>query len=430
MNAFLDRLRAQPFFAEPDTPLGAMDLFHVHTDAEMRAEGAGHNVCALVAWLDGRADVDHLRARAATLPELSWRLGRHWKRGWIWRDDGPGVDVEVLRGETSLEDTTALVSDGVTAARPFRLLVRRGAEADAVVLLWYHATTDALGAGRLLQWLGGDDELPEKRRMTSDRLLRKLEPAEQRELIQSYIAHVEAVGDAPILSLRSTTQARPGRPRAIRHRLSEEDTAAFDASLRRRAGLADTSILLWAATRMADRLLQARGFAPVHHVVPLPLSLDPKKGSRRMFGNHLTMMLMRLDRDDLADEARAVKHLAEQRREVVRGKLDVAMVAAVRATGWMPWRVVDHVSRRPFGGERSSLIMSNPGAIGLEVLGGVPVRDALAMPTVLPAPGFQVTTDRHRGRLSVLVMVRDGVVAPGEVEAQVPAFVADLLADC
>jgi hypothetical protein len=186
--------------------------------------------------------------------------------------------------------------------------------------------------------------------------------------------------------------------------------------------------MMWATARMVDRMLRDRGFSPARQVVPVPLSLDPKKGSQRMFGNHLTMMMLALDRDDLRDEARAVAHLAEQRRDIVRNKLDVGMLAAIRSSRHVPRLVVDYLSRRPFGGERSSYVLSNPGAVDLPSLFGVRVRDAYAVPTVLPAPGFQVTVDGFDGQLSLLVMFRDGYGSAAEVERLFPDFKRDLLA--
>jgi diacylglycerol O-acyltransferase / wax synthase len=412
------------------TPLGGADIFHVRTDAELVSGGHGRNVCVLLAEIDGPIDRAALEARlAAGPPELGWRLGRGLSHPWLWRPSGPGATLieRPFEGD-AVAAARGLLGEAAIGDSPFRVALLRGAQRDAVALIWFHAATDAKGASRLLGWLGGDAPLPDRgRHQSGDRLIAKLDRPARRELTQAYVDHVLGLAGLPILSLDRATPAPPGMPRALRIRLSVEETAAFDASLRKRAGLADTSLILWAATRLFDGLVDRRGYSPPQHLVPVPLSLDPKNDDRRMFGNHLTMMFLALDRDDLRDEARAVASLARQRREIVRQKLDAGMIAAMGATAWMPWRFVDFVSRRPFGGVRSSFVLSNPGDLGLSTFQGQRICDAFTLPMVLASPGFQVTTDRHGGRLSVMIAYREGLVARGELEAARDRFIADLL---
>ncbi len=284
-------------------------------------------------------------------------------------------------------------------------------------------------AASVLLALGDENAaLPDKRYLTGDRLLAKMDKQKQRELTQAYVGHVFELGQRPIMSLQRAAGPRsPGAQRAMRVKLSEDETRAFYGSVRKRAKLADTSLMLWAAARMVDRMMQLRGFSPTRQLIPVPLSLDPKKGSKRMFGNHLAMMMMALDRDDLRDEATAVAHLAAQRRDIVRHKLDAGMLAAIRASRYAPRFVVDYLSKRPFGGERSSFVLSNPGGIEMSPLFEQPVRDVYAVPAVLPAPGFQVTVDGFAGQLSLLIMFREGYVGVDEVARAVPHFVEDLL---
>ncbi len=418
-----------------DWPLGAIDLFHLSTHRELVAQRLGPNACAMVAELDGRVSLERVRERvrvaASVVPELGWRLGRDRRFERVWRAGGPPMTVEERRVTGSVLDAAVaaleLRSDGDA---PWRLSVLRGPERDALALTWFHPATDARGATRLLAFLGDEGAaVPQKRFLTGDRLLSKLDAKERRALTQAYVAHVFALGKSPILSLQRAAGARrPGAQRAIRVRFDAAATQAFYGSLRKRAGLADTSLMLWAAGRVVDRLMRERGMCPPRQLVPVPLSLDPKKGSERMFGNHLTMMMLALDRDDLLDEARAVAHLAAQRRDIVRNKLDVGMLAAIVASRHVPRWVVDHLSRRPFAGERSSYVLSNPGAIELERLFGLTVRDAYAVPTLLPAPGFQVTFDGFGGRLSAMFMFREGYVSEHEVRRALPAFERDLVA--
>jgi hypothetical protein len=320
--------------------------------------------------------------------------------------------------------------------QPWRLDLWRGADGrDALVLNWFHPLADARAATRLLRWLGQecrDDELrappAEKRFGSADRLVEALEPAERNALSEGYIEHVEQLGERPILSLYTAA----GRPRAqgmVAHRLllSPEQTRTFDRSVRRRARLADTSLVVYAAARMLDRLMAVRGYSPTQQLISVPLSLDPKAGCERMFGNHLTMMMLSLDRDDLADEARAVTTIAAQRRAIVRQKLDLGMLAALHRARVLPGAIYQWVSRRPFDGELASLVVSSPGALDLDTFFGVEVSDVMCVPLITPQPGSMVVATRHRGRLSLVVEHMAPLVSAAEARDALGAFEADLL---
>jgi hypothetical protein len=211
-------------------------------------------------------------------------------------------------------------------------------------------------------------------------------------------------------------RGKGGKMRHIRLVLSQEETRGFDQRVRQRARLAETSVMLLAATRAVDRALLARGYAPSHHIVPLPLSLDSKAGARRLLGNNLTMMLLSIDREDLLDDARAIAHIADQQRAIVRQKLDVGMLAALELASQMPRPLYQYIADRPFRGEMASLVCSNPGPISIETFAGVPVRDAYVLPAPVLPPGFQVIYTRYRGRLSALIGYIDTVVAPSEAQ--------------
>src|SRR5262249_10905737 len=129
--------------------------------------------------------------------------------------------------------------------------------------------------------------------------------AERARAMRAYNRHALDLGEVPILSpasanppgvRRSIARARPGSvaTRVIRVLLDEEATKAFDRGVRRRAKLAESSVMVIAVLRALDALLVARGFAPPRYAVPIPLSLDPKVGSERLLGNHLTMMMFAL----------------------------------------------------------------------------------------------------------------------------------------
>jgi hypothetical protein len=421
--------------ADDQVPLGAVDMFHLRCHQELLQQGLSGNGCALCVEVEGRLDVARLEARlaraVALVPELRFTLARSLRSAFVWRPSArhaPRVEVSSLTGDL-VEALARAVARPIDGTQPWRLGVLRGPENDALVLEWFHPLTDARGAARLVAWLGADDESPpEVRRVVSDRLIARLDRRERRSLAQTYLSHALALARVPTASLWGAARGRGvGAPGMVRLRLSAEETRAFDASLKARAGLADTSLVLFAAARLCDRALAARGHSPPVYLVPLPLSLDPKNERQRMFGNHLTMMMMALDRQALDDEARAVASLAEQRRQVVRSKLDVAMIAALDLARHLPARLYNGIACWPFGGERGSLVVSNPGSLAIDDFMGLTVRDAFSAPTVLGRPGLQVIVDRHGGRMGALVVFRHGLIETPEVSTLIEGLRHDLL---
>ncbi|WP_437332881.1 wax ester/triacylglycerol synthase domain-containing protein [Sorangium sp. So ce394] len=430
--------------------LGGIDHFHLMNDRAMRARGQAGNHCLFVLELDGRLDLGRLAARleraTRALPELRFRLdnsvlGRVGRPRWVvdHHRRAPEPRLHEVAGERErAARVEALLAERISGERPWALDVVRGAgEGDTVVLRHHHALTDGRGADRLVAWLGSgsgdapdDPPLRQERHDAPERLLAAMGRDERLALARAYKAHVLALGRAPILSLaRACPGVRAATSRVARLALSAEETRAFDLRVRQRARLAETSLMLIAAARLADRALVARGFAPPHHVVPLPLSLDPKGGARRLFGNHLTMVLLSLGRDELYDDARAVARVAEQQRAMVRDRLDLAMVAALDLARWLPGPVYRWLGDQPFEGELASLIVSNPGAVTVDRFAGLPVRSAYPLPAVVTPPGFQVIFSRFGGRLSASIVYGDGLLRPDEAAAMPGALRAELLGE-
>lgn len=394
----------------------------------MRAEGLGANQCALVLQLDGRIGPDKLRrrlARAIALePHLGVTLQAPLLRPPRWIPASRTTDfltVMETRDDISLELEGMFAKAFTNDAEPWRLVLVRGPERDALAFVWFHSFTDAKGAQRILRWLGSgvDDVLAplpyDVRLRVRPEALDALDHKSQLALARAYNDHILGFAKRPILSLRgASANQHPGRMRFERFVLDPSETKIVDKSIRARAKLAESSVMIVAAARMLDHALRRRGFAPTHHMIPVPLSLDPKGESGRLFGNHLTMMMFSLERDDLLDERRAIASLAEQQRAIVRDKLDLAMSSALELVRALPPRLYHGLATLPFGGELSSLIFSNPGVIAMEDFAGLPVLDAYAVPSVVPRPGIEVIVNRHRGALSVLLGYFDGLLPEAE----------------
>jgi hypothetical protein len=421
--------------------LGGLDVFHLMNDRDMRARGLVGNHCVYVVELAGKLDPARLQRRldnaVRMMGELRFRLGVRFPFHATWRVDerarAPIVGVRPLgarsafapssdRGAalSAVEDQLAQRVDG---ASPWAVDLLQGPERDVLAFRWFHALADAKAAERLVTWLGsGDGDVPEppppedERFETSERPIRALDRARRMELMHAYNVHVMELGRVPILSFAGASRGRCARgspQRIVRVELSVDETRAFDARVRARAKLAETSVMVWLAARIVDSELGRRGFAPPRYLIPVPLSLDPKVGCRRMFGSHLSMMMFALDRDDLGSEPRAIASLAEQQRTIVRNKLDLGMAAALDFARWLPRPAYRAISTRPFGGmELGSLIFSNPGAVSIASFAGVPVVDALPVPAVLQPPGFEMIASRFAGRLSLVLGYMEGVVSP------------------
>ena len=423
--------------------LSGMDVFHVRLHQEVRWRGLAGNSCSLVLELDGRVDEARLRERAEAaaglLPELRWRLGRDLRLQPVWRSRPCDVGNHLVTrslgaADCPLDATTAWLDEPTEAHRTWQLGLFRGHGADAVVLRWFHPLADARGGQRLLTWLGeGSGALcppppPEQRFASVDERVRALDGSKRWELLRSYRDHVLGIAEGEIVSLDAATgQRRPGRTRAVRICLDEERTAELDGRLRRQAGASETSVLVYAAARLLARALAAHSIVPEQHTVVVPVSLDAQRGSTRMFGNNLTMMMLTLSSEELADRGRALASLAAQRREVVRQRLDLGFLAALHTARYMPAPIYSWFSKRPFGGERMSVLVTHPGNWSIDSFLGVAVRDAYPLPAAVLPPGLQVVAGRHHGRLSLTVVFVDSVISMGQVAELTESLEQDVL---
>jgi hypothetical protein len=425
--------------------LGGADVFHLVHDRAMRASGLAGNQCVLAFELDGRLDADRLARKVARaeglVPHLCVRLETGLLRRARWVSGSPmgrdRVRLVPFDGDV-LAAVEALFNERATSdARPWEMVVLRGPLRDTVLLPWFHSYTDAKGAERLARWLGSGDgdelePLPagEELVRVRPRALEGLDMRARLDLARAYNEHILRFARTPFVSLAKAAAGRPlGRMHFSRLNLSAEDSAGLERSIRTRAKLAESGIMLFVGARMVDGALRRRGFASAQQMIPLPLSLDPKAGSSRMFGNHITMMMFSLGRDDLADERRALATLAEQQRAIVRDKLDLAMTAALEFVSVLPPRAYLGLATLPFGGELSSLVLSNPGAVTLDRFCGVPVLDAYPLPAVVPRPGIEVIFSRHRGRFSATVGTYEGIVPRSEAVAMTASLRAELFGE-
>ena len=414
-----------------DVFLGAADVFQRVHDGDMRAEGRAGNQTAFVMAIDGRIDEAELRARVdrATdrLPEIGARLAGFlpWRARWsIGGQPPPPVRVHEARGRSLDEIAAGLLDEPVATGGAVAVDLARGASSDGVVVRAHHALADAKALDRLVAWLGageGPDPPPPPAERFAASPIEGLSRSRRLELMRAYNDRVIALGTDPILSPASPYAGRPsrrgpGRTRALRVRLDEDATRAFDARVRAEARHAETAVILHAAARAVDDLLTRRGLHPTRHVVPVPASLDPKSGATRLLGNHVTLLMLALDRADLADRATALASLADQQRAIVRGRLDLGALAALDFARWLPRAIYRRVERGPMRGEIGSFVLSNPGAVGVATFLGRRVVDAHPLPSVVSSPGLQVIASRHGGRLSIALGFLDTVLEPPEAE--------------
>ena len=424
------------------TPLGGVDAFHLVNDRVMRARGLAGNHCLFAVAVDDHVAVQdptrRLDLSIALLPELRRRLVRT-PAGPAWLDAGPTFRAPAVRvravATPEIEATLqALVDDRVSGQAPWAIDLLRAEDHDVIVWRWFHPLTDAKGAERFVAWLGSGDSsgpldppAPEDRADSGARPLAKLDRRARLDATRAYGDHMLKHARLPIVSLATLGRGPVHGTRAIRVRLDEAETRAFDKHVRERAKLAETSVMVLASARLFDAILRDRGLAPAQHLVPVPLSLDPKAGATRMFGNNLTMMTFALRRDDLPDLPRAIATLADQQRAIIREKLDVGMLASLDFAKVVPAPLYHWFLTRPFEGEVSSFVFSNPGAVALTTFAGHPVRDAFALPSVATPPGFQVIFSRFAGRLSAFIGFAGGLLTPTEEASLAPRLRSELL---
>lgn len=409
-------------------PLGGVGVFHLMNDRAMRARGLPGNHCILALSLDGRLDLHSLDRRiekaAQALPELRFRLKRDFlsfQSRWFVDASRKIPRARLYTDKNGLMES--LLGQRLDGDNPWAIDLLRGKDDDTLVFRWFHPFADGKGAERLVAYLGsGTGDTPdapppeEERFAASERPLKKLDDKTRAALIRAYGNHALALGHTPIMSLATLAKntSKKANFRFVRTLLSQAETKAFDERVRKIAKLAETNLMVLSACRVLDRALVARGFAPLQHIIPLPMSLDPKAGAKRLLGNNITMMLLSLSRSDLENDAKALAHLAEQQRAIVREKLDIGMLAALSFAGRLPEPAYRFLSDRPFHGEMASLICTNPGTIAISSFAGHRVKDAFVMPAPVLPPGFQAVFTRFGGCLSAIIAYVDTVLTADE----------------
>ncbi len=422
------------------TPLGGVDAFHLVTHRVMRSHGLAGNFCTFAIAVEGRLDLlalgRRLQRAAALLPELRRRLGAS-PAGPVWIDTDappPSIQVRSVTADRMDAEVAALLDDRSPGDALWSPYVLRAENHDVFAWRWFHPFTDARGAERFVTWLGSGGDAgpvnppsPTDRLETGSRPLAKLDRKARLALTRAYGNHMLAHARTPIVSLSTLARGPVGGTHIARVRLTEEETKAFDQRVRQRAKLAETSVMVFASARLYDALLRGRNLAPAQHLIPVPLSLDPKAGAIRMFGNNLTMMTFALRRDDLLDLPRAVATLADQQRAIVREKLDVGMLASLDFARPVPASLYHWFLTRPFGGEVSSIVLSNPGPVPITTFAGHRVTDAYSLPSIATPPGFQAIFTRHAGRLSASIGVTGGLLTASEESSLASKMRAELL---
>jgi hypothetical protein len=414
--------------------LGVIDRFHLQLHREAEAANIGPSACTLVAVLDGRADADRLRRRARqvtnVLAPLSWQLTRDRWLQPAWRAEAGTPPLETIDAtEPWIDVANARMGEAIGPDSPWRLEIWRGGERDALALRWFHPMIDARGAERLLTTLATLDGGEPVGTFAAPESRLRMPWRERFASMRAYGEHALAIAKAgPIVGAKRLGNA-PGRATSLRLHFTPEESAAFVASLRRRARLADTSLLLHASGRLFRRLLARHGSSAPRQVVPVPLSLDPKRERRRMFGNHVTMMMLAMDDTSLDDESSCVASLAAQRRDIVRGKLDLGMLASLDVLRAAPDVATHWLAKSPFDGQRCSFIVSNPGTLDFQQLAGREVVDAFSTLSATPDPGLVVVGQRFADRMSVVFSWCDGYIPRDHLDAELPAFRADLLGE-
>lgn len=425
--------------------LSGVDVLHLMNDRVTRARGTPGNHCAFALTLEGRLSAGALERRledaVRALPELRARLDSPLVGPPRWAPRGRFALPFRLRArfddEHALDVLPSLLAERLDGEQPWAVDLVRLREHDVVVYRWFHSLCDAKGAERLLAYLGspeaagapGVDERATERWASPERALAKLERRERIALAKKYGAHLEELGRVPTRSLSSVSPRHGAQTRTVRVVLDEAETRRFDARARALAKLAETHVMLLAALRALDEVFVGRGVVVPRFVVPVASSMDPKGASGRLFGNHVVMLMLSLDRALLFDDARALARLAEEQRDAVRRKLDLAMGAALSFGRWLPHPVLRFATTRALGGELATVVFSNPGAIGLGTFLGHTVRDALPLPAVVDPPGAQVIFTRFAGKLSAAISTLDGALTGAEEARMASTLRAELLGE-
>lgn len=392
--------------------LGIGDLYHRFLHARM----PGGNGSQFLFELEGALDPDALRARLDALllacPGLACRV-----RGWPWRRTVPVPGWRIPLEIVPAEDGDALFNAHYGRPFPplskpgFSVILGQAAGRSLLLLRWTHTLMDAPGCDLLCRLLDGEDAARFKLVDEPPSLVKRA--ARGAPLWRRLVAVHNLMLRHLLRSVPPPVQAphRAAAPRVVAHSWSRADSEAIAARGRELSGLDQNAFLVGVAATAAARVFGAAAWRRI--CVPVPISLRPPAWRGPVLSNYFSSILLHLPVGELGSLEQAVAAVKSRWKLAVARLEDVANLAFLGLTRWLPGPLVALVVQGPTLRDPASLYYSfvelKAGRSG-EFL-GLPLRRCLIASHILRPPGVAVAFVKAAGRLTAVVPSRGSAIA-------------------
>lgn len=412
-------------------------------DHEIRSSGLAGNNCAIVLELEGVVDEAGVRHKCQAFTEKFPRsVARLYRKGrqYYWKDSSQAqMPVYFYRPESTdhpeydrngkfLEIINTSVSPFEIA--PLELHVIIEAEKSFVMLRWFHPLCDAKGAELVLHHIFSEIKAdPETELLLIESLLKKWSLRKKIKLVWQEIGLIRKMEKKPSVlpALKKLPEKKPGLQRVI---LSREDSDKIMARAIKNTGM--TGISLYFIGCMMRAIEQAgddnRGEM---YCVPYAVNFRKSKSLLPIFGNQISFLFARADRQLVKSREALFSCLREQYKQAIKQRHDHAMLPLMQLASWLPLQKHGAVVRNsPDGRERSSFWFSFTGKMDPEPaeMAGLPVNDIYYFCQVTSPPGFGVLVNQFQGKIVLSYNYVESAFDPEWIDTVVQAMTAELKA--
>jgi len=426
--------------------VGETDAYVFATESRMRRKQGRHVSCTVLE-LAALPDFEKLRAALAETMRRHPILGSSTRRpppsfqAWyvLSRDAAETIPLHLHEGGSTDALLDFLLNDaGPGLEKPCRCHVR----VDAVmhpaghcdlILTWRHIVLDGVGAEWLIREISTLCDDPAAASVApgfSHPTGSKRESLHERWLAtKPMLDHLMELLKTGIRSL-TPPGAKVGRLRFTRQVLGEDDTSAIKQRAAAISGpLVQTPFYLATAILAHHAVWRVfRGGLPEQDVVALPLQERPRGKPGPIFRNNVSVMFLHTKQEEAATIETLTAALIRRQQETMRAKLADSFAEMQRWMMILPSPVYAKFLEMQMKGQTTSFHHSHTGlfAGGLESFAGVPITNAWHAPGFYGPPGTGVFVGEHRGRMTVTISWREGVLTDEEAAVLQSAFISSL----
>lgn len=427
-------------------PLNSLDRFELGVHEFLQSIGQPGLKLQLHLWLEGRVDLESLRASISRLARLhpvsASRLAHSWRRV-RWRTDRD-ADCPLEVHDLATDDEAAVWALAERLISRFSApdkdppltfhLLRRPSAGDVLFVEWVHALMDGKAGEMALCELNrlyreqGTIEAPRPPQRKNEPMAHiKSYPLRKRiAAVRGTLRRGAGRRTVLLMSDRDLATWVSGPMRLTGRVIDEERTAAVVARAKKLCGFANLTPPLLASTYRAIGSHAPEGDrADRMYRAPVPINLRPPGAREPIFRNLVTYVGLSAVEEELADRDELTRLLNHRMRKQFASRSDLGSLIVMSRIAR------SRLIQRRLGKHPRSKISLGYAYHGempgdLEQFCGVPVAREFFMTSLPAPPGLGISVNLCRGRLNISMVFVSKVIPEALAHGFLDSFVEDL----